>query len=838
MYGLPDRPIPSALQGLREFALDIRWNWSHGSDRLWERLDPETFELTSNPQLILGEISQSRLEAAARDSELLSQLQWELKQRQEYLNDPGWFKRTYPNSGINAIAYFSMEFGLTDALPIYSGGLGILAGDYLKTASDMGLPVVGIGLLYQQGYFRQILSSDGRQLEAFPYNDPSDLPLTPVRDREGAWLRIRLELPGRRLSARVWQAAIGKVQLFLLDTNDPTNMPWDRAITSTLYAPGQERRFLQEVVLGVGGWRVLEELGIDVDICHLNEGHAAFAVLARASGFMTRHDCSLPTALCATRPGNIFTTHTPIEAAFDHFEPAMIEQFAGPIAQRLGISMHDFMALGRRDPENPSESFNMAYLALRGSGYVNGVSQLHGHVSRQIFQPLFPEWPAAEVPVDHITNGIHVPSWDSEPADRLWSSTCGEVRWYGAADQLCGQFNQISDVELWNFRSESRRGLIDYVRRRLARQLRHHGATPERIDRAERVLDPNALTLGFARRFTAYKRPNLILSDIERLERILLATDHPVQLIVAGKAHPADDEGKRLVQVMAQFANRESLHDRVVFLEDYDMALSRRLTAGIDVWLNTPRRPWEACGTSGMKVLVNGGINLSELDGWWAEAYSPETGWALGDGREHPEGRWDMVEADQLYHLLETEVVPQFYQRDELGAPTAWIQRVRRSMSELTPRFSCNRMLRDYLERGYLPHAVAYRRRAADHGRLAKELLDWKQNIARHWNHVHFGDARITKVDAGWHFDVPLYLGELKPELVRVELYADSLQPGGSPDRITMECGGQIPGAVNGHRYVADAPDCRPAEHYTARVTPFHHEALLPIEVEQIRWQH
>ena len=514
-----NRPLPPALEGLREFALDIRWNWSHPSDRLWERLAPETFALTDNPHLVLEGASQTRLNEAARDPDLLAAIEWELKQRREYLADPGWFKRTYPDSGLRSIAYFSMEFGLTEALPIYSGGLGILAGDYLKTASDLGLPVVGIGLLYQQGYFRQVLASDGRQLEAFPYNDPTDLPVTEVRDHDGGWLRIRLQLPGRELSLRVWKVTVGKVPLYLLDSNDPINNPWDRAITSNLYAPEQERRLLQEIVLGVGGWRILEELKIPVDICHLNEGHAAFAVLARAHGFMTQHECSLSEAMWSTRPGNLFTTHTPVQAAFDRFDPALIEQYAGPIAGRMGISMHDLLSLGRRDPDDSHEPFNMAYLAFHGAGYVNGVSHLHGQISRQNFQSLFPDWPTIEVPVDHVTNGVHVPSWDSDLADALWTGACGSDRWYGTTESLCSNFCQVSDLDLWNFRGSARSALIEYVRWRLARQLRQRGESAERIERAERVLDPNALTLGFARRFTAYKRPDLILTDRDRRTR-------------------------------------------------------------------------------------------------------------------------------------------------------------------------------------------------------------------------------------------------------------------------------------------------------------------------------
>lgn len=836
MHEFPDRPLPSALQGLREFALDIRWNGSHGSNRLWEKLDPETFELTSNPHLILGEISAQRLASAAADPELVAQVQEELNRRQRYLAEPGWYRQSHPDAPISSIAYFSMEFGLTEALPIYSGGLGLLAGDYLKTASDMGLPLVGIGLLYQQGYFRQILSQDGRQLEAFPYNDPSDLPVVPARRADGSWLRIGLDFPGRRFTLRVWMATVGKVPLYLLDSNDPTNSPWDRAITSNLYAPGQERRFLQEVALGIGGWRVLEELGIPIDICHLNEGHAAFAVLARARSFALRQNCSIAAALWATRPGNLFTTHTPVEAAFDRFDPELIAQFAGPIVERMGSTMRDFLALGRRDPDNPHEPFNMAYLALRGCGHVNGVSALHGQVSRQIFQPLFPDWPLVDVPVTHVTNGVHVPTWESESSDRLWSRSCGADRWLGAADGLCEQAGQVTDLELWNFRSQARQTLIQYVRRRLERQLRQHNVSDELIDRSRNLLDPNALTLGFARRFTAYKRPNLVLSDMARLERLLRDADRPVQLLVAGKAHPADDDGKRLVQAMAQFAMRDSVFDRVVFLEDYDMALSRQFVAGIDLWLNTPRRPWEACGTSGMKVLVNGGLNLSERDGWWAEAFSDSVGWALGDGREHQEGRWDDVEADQLYQLLENEVVPEFYDRDESGIPRAWIRRVRASMSRLTPEFSCNRMLRDYVRDAYLPSAAAYRRRTANQGQLAAELLEWSQVIQRHWHHVHLGDVQIERKEDGWHFTVQVYLADLSPSQVRVELYADNTTPGGPGVRIPLTLDGAIPGAMGGHRYEGVAPAARPANHFTPRVVPFHPEAQLPIEAAQIHW--
>jgi starch phosphorylase len=831
------RPLPEGLEGLDELALDLRWTWSHFSDRLWEFLDPEAWELTNNPYYILESVAQARLEQLAADRSFREQLRGWMEQRQQYLRDPGWFGQSHGANSVKGIAYFSMEFGLSEALPIYSGGLGILAGDYLKAASDLGVPVAGIGLLYQQGYFRQILAPDGWQLEAFPYNDPTSLPVVPMQDRQGGWLRLRLDLPGRPLFVRVWLARVGKVKLYLLDSNDPLNNAPDRGITATLYPAGQRPRLTQEIILGIGGWRLLEELGLEVDMCHLNEGHAAFAVVARAMGFMRRAGCPFPAALWATRAGNVFTTHTPVEAAFDRFEPALLLPYAKYLADLLKVPEAWLMGLGRRNPEDAREPFNMAYLAVRGCGQVNGVSRLHGTVSRKIFQPLFPEWPEAEVPIRHVTNGVHVPSWDSPEADELWTCACGKGRWTGTLEDLCGAVESISDTELWSFRAAQRQHLLRHVRDRLARQLQEHGAPSETLRRVAHVLDPNRLTLGFARRFTEYKRPTLLLRDPERLRRILCDPKRPVQLIVAGKAHPNDDEGKHMVQAMAQFAARPDLFDHVVFLEDYDMSAAGYLVAGIYVWLNMPRRPWEACGTSGMKVLVNGGLNLSELDGWWAEAYSPEVGWALGDGRQHDEPGWDEVEADQLYRILETQVIPEFYDRNGEGIPRAWLRRVRASMVRLTAQFSSNRMLREYCDTVYVPAASAYRRRAADGARLAQELQTWSAGLAEQWGGVRFGEVRTVRVGDSWHVEAQVYCGDLHPESLRVELYADPVEGQPAPVRIAMDRKGPLPGAVNAYRYVGEASASRPAGHYTPRIVPHHPEATVPLEAAAIFWK-
>lgn len=832
-----DRPLPPALEGLADLALDLRWTWSHATDQLWNKLDPEAWERTGNPYYILQSVSQARLEQAAADPAFGDELRKWLAQRQHYLLDPGWFGRGREEHTPKGVVYFSMEFGLGEALPIYSGGLGILAGDYLKAASDLGIPVTGIGLLYQQGYFRQLLDPEGRQGEAFPYNDPITLPVTPAPDREGGWLKIHLELPGRTMVLRTWQARVGKVTLYLLDSNDPLNHPPDRGATTHLYPSDPRSRLLQEIILGIGGWRVIEKLGITAEICHLNEGHAAFAVLARAVAFMHQTGHPFSVALRATRAGNVFTTHTPVEAAFDRFSSDLFRPYAALWAEMMRIPLDDLLALGRKDADNRDEPFNMAILAMRGSLTVNGVSRVHGAVSRGIFQSMFPRWPREEVPVTHVTNGVHVPTWDSQEADALWTDACGKSRWLGDLGEVRSSIECLSDDDLWLFRTAQRTRLIRYARGRLMRQMQERGAAPDDIQAASRVLDPNTLTLGFARRFAEYKRPNLLLHDPDRLAAILGRRDRPVQLIVAGKAHPHDDQGKGLVHHMTRFAARSDVWNRVVFLEDYDIALAQYLVAGIDVWINTPRRPWEACGTSGMKVLVNGGLNCSELDGWWAEAYVSDVGWAIGDGRDHPEPEYDATEAANFYDTLEREIIPEFFERDHVGIPHRWLSRIRASMSRLTPQFSSNRMVREYVERIYRPATHAVRRRLTDGGKLAAELEAWQAELQEGWTTLRFGDLYIAKQGASWHFDVQIYLGTIPPESVQVELYADPATADDLPTRLVMERQSAIAGAVNAYLFSADCPSLRPSHHFTPRILPFHAAASIPIEASLILWK-
>jgi starch phosphorylase len=833
-----DLPLDAGVSdALTDLALDLRWSFNHSADQLWQQLDPELWELTHNPWVLLQTVSREKLRTVTSNpgfQKLLADLHHEkiLVEASE-----AWFQKAHPHSGVSTVAYFSMEFMLSEALPIYSGGLGNVAGDQLKAASNLGVPVVGIGLLYQQGYFRQEIDAEGHQQALCPFNDPGQLPIRPVREPNGEWLRLVVALPGLKLWIRVWQVEVGRVKLYLLDTNDPANLPSFRGITSELYGGGPELRLRQELVLGVGGWRLLRALGLEPEVCHLNEGHAAFAVLERARSYMEDNGKPFDVALAITRAGNLFTTHTPVEAGFDRFAPSLIERYLRKYAEeKLSISVDDLLALGRRDRQDPSEPFNMAYLAIHGSGAINGVSKLHGQVSRRLFQPLFPRWPEAEVPVTHVTNGVHTPTWDSVEADRLWEFHCGKQYWYGTLADKEKDIRTAGDSDLWQLRTDTCKDLVTYVRRLYDRQLAARGAPSEGLTQAAQVLDENALTLGFARRFAAYKRPNLLLHDTGRLINILTNPERPVQLVLAGKAHPQDVEGQEMITQWFEFVRRPEVESRVVFLSDYDVLMAEHLVQGVDVWVNTPRRPWEASGTSGMKVLVNGGLNLSELDGWWAEAYCPEVGWAIGDGCEHGDDpSWDAAEAESLYAILEKEVIPEFYTRDEHGIPRNWVARMRESMARLTPVFSTNRVVRQYTEEHYLSAAAAFRLRAENRGSVGADLVAWQAELARHWSALRFGSATVEQQGEQNLFHVQVFLDDLDPNVVGVDLYADA-QKGGAPITQAMTRDEPTVEATSAFTYSASVPTTRPVADYTPRLVPRREGALVPLEAPFILW--
>jgi len=836
-----DKKAPATKAGpalgideLKELALNLHWSWNHRADPLWEALDSYLWQTTQNPWVILQTVSDDKVKTLLATPDFQERLSALLQHKRKFFSADAWFQKTHPGAALSTIAYFSMEFMLTEALPIYSGGLGNVAGDQMKAASDLGVPVVGIGLLWGQGYFRQDFDADGNQRALYPVNDPGQLPIQPLRRANGEWLRIEIELPGAKIWLRCWQVLVGRTKLFLLDTNDFANSAAHRGITSELYGGDAEMRLKQEIVLGIGGWRLLREVGLNPEVCHLNEGHAAFAVLERARYYMADHRVSFAVALTITRAGNLFTTHTAVPAGFDRFAPELCWKYLGHYAKdELAISMEELLALGRQNRSDVSEPFNMAYLALRGSGQVSGVSKLHGEVSRQIFQPLFPRWPQVEVPVGSVTNGIHVPTWDSAEADGLWTKVCGADRWRGGRP-LADDVRRLTDSELWQMRTEARKTMLTQVRDRYRRQLSAEGASG--LDVAEIFME-DVLTVGFARRFATYKRPDLLLHDPERLIRLLTDSQRPLQLILAGKAHPEDLPGQALIKKWNDFIKRPEVRGHVVFLSDYDMQMAQELVQGMDLWINTPRRPWEACGTSGMKVLANGGLNISELDGWWAEAYSPEIGWAIGDGREHGEdAAWDASEVESLYTLLEQQIVPEFYDRDAQGMPSRWLGRVRESMATLTPEFSASRAIREYTNDHYLPAAAGYAARAARDGKLGTDMLQWQRNIAAQWGTLRFGDVTNETKDGQHRFRIPVVPGGLHPDEFRVELYAGPTGENGAKPEILVACksSAEPSGTIV---YSVCCAAKRPVADYTARLVPSHAGASIPLEAGQILWQ-
>ncbi|WP_312955115.1 alpha-glucan family phosphorylase [Pseudomonas songnenensis] len=821
---------------LRRLAFDQSIRWTSQNDDLWQLIDNDLWQLTRNPSLILSTVPEQRLEALLQRAECHRLVEGIVEAQQARLERPTWFASQHYGETLARVAYFSMEYMLSEALPIYSGGLGNVAGDQLKAAGDLGVPVTAVGMLWQHGYFRQSIGPDGHQQALYPVNDTRQMPIEPLLDADGAPLRLAVQLPGLQIWLRGWQATVGLNRLLLLDTNDPANPPIARLIASELYGGDNEMRLRQELVLGIGGWRLLEAAGLRPDVLHLNDGHAAFAVLERARSHMARERVSFSVALNATRAGNLFTTHTPVEAGFDRFPPELVSKYLERYAEyELGISLQALLAMGRKQPQDPHEPFNMAYLATRGAGAVNAVSQLHGRTSRYIFRELYPRWPVESVPVGHVTNGIHLPTWVSPDAEAHWYELHGdEIPWRGTGESSVDELlAQVDDRWLWQIRQHARNELLGFVRSHLARSLAVHGASPAEIEVAGSRLHPERLTLGFARRFASYKRPNLLLQDPERLAAILTHPAYPVQLLVAGKAHPADRAGQALLSEWQRFAARADIAGRVVFLEDYDMRIARHMVQGVDVWLNTPRRPWEASGTSGMKVLANGGLNLSQLDGWWAEAYAADLGWAVGDGLEH-EPEHDAADAEQLYRLLEEQVVPCFYRRDEQHIPTAWVKRMRRSMSELVERFSADRTVREYTERYYLPLATAYRQRCADGSALAIHTSRRITSLRSYWHELAFEQIEWQAEGDTYRIGARLHLGRIEPEQIAVQLLAESR--GNEPATVHTLKLQHHEGAYAS--FWTELSTRRPVADYTARVVPSPELGLaVPLELPLILWQ-
>ena len=835
IYGI----LPEGIEGiesLAELALDVRWSWHHATDHIWQQLDPALWEHTHNPWLVLKTVSKERLKKQMDDPAFREKINELMKSQEQAESADAWFQKAHPGSQLETVAYFSMEYMLSEGLPVYAGGLGNVAGDQLKSASDLGVPLAAIGLLYQQGYFRQQIDRYGSQQALFPYNDPSQLPITPLRSPDGEWLRFQINLSGYPVWIRAWQVQVGRLRLYLLDSNGAANLPTHRGITSELYGGGPELRLQQEMLLGIGGLRLLQALNIKPEVCHLNEGHAAFLVLERANQFMKENDVPFETALAVTRAGNIFTTHTAVAAGFDHFNPAlMMQYFSDYAANELRIDFNSLMSLGRQNA-NDAEHFNMAYLAMRGSRSVNGVSKLHGEVSRKLFSNLFPRWPLDEIPVGHVTNGVHTPSWESKFAEEVWTNACGKNRWKGELKTIEKNIAEITDDTLWDFRNRSRNNFVTYIRKRFETQAIVSGLPASVIESAKNIFDPHTLTLGFARRFVPYKRPNLLLHDPDRLIRILTNYESPVQLVIAGKSPPFDEPGKSLIREWNQFIQQHNLYKHVIFLSDYDMKLSEQLVQGVDVWVNTPRRPWEASGTSGMKVLVNGGLNLSIRDGWWAEANTPEVGWALGDMEEHGDDpAWDAAEANALYDLLEQNIVPEFYSRNENGIPKKWIEKMRNSMATLTPQFSTNRTVREYTEKFYLPAATEYLKRSAGKGAVGNKIIDTKHSLQSRWNDIHFGEVKTERIENGYSFRATIFFDNEIKDKTSVEVFANGINDE-YPEIIKMNLQSTSENKEE-HIYHAEVNTTRQANDYIVRIIPCYEGVAVPIEDNLILWQ-
>ncbi|TWT45649.1 Glycogen phosphorylase [Phycisphaerae bacterium RAS1] len=779
--------LPEPLEPLRQLAYNLWWSWTPPAADLFRRLDLELWrKVNHNPVALLQQIDQSRLEAASRDDAYMAQLLRVVDAFYIYMNGRTWFDEHYPQEKGSIIAYFSLEFGLHESIPIYSGGLGILAGDHLKSASDLGIPLAAVGLMYRQGYFQQQLTEDGWQLESYPPHDFHGWPVQPALDDKKQPVRITVMLGHYRLTAQVWRVQVGRVTLHLLDADIPENSPELRAVTGKLYGGDQLMRIRQEILLGIGGYRALRAVGITPSVCHMNEGHAAFLAIERVRQLMHEHQLSFRDAREAVAGGNLFTTHTPVPAGIDRFDPRLVEDQLGWMAGELGLDLRGLLAMGREDPGHAQETFCMPILALRMSYRSNGVSKLHGEVARGMWQSYWPQVPREEVPLIHVTNGIHTRSWTSAQMNELLEQYLGP-NWAESPpdDALWQRIDSIPDAELWRVHVRCRERMIADVRNRVRDQLKRRGAPPAEVRAADEILDPETLTIGFARRFAPYKRATLLFRNPQRLAALLSDDQYPVQFIFAGKAHPADGAGKELIKQISAMCMRPEFRRRIVFLENYEMSMARELVQGVDMWLNNPLRLHEASGTSGMKVPPNGGLNLSCLDGWWPEAFNGENGWVIGDGRIYDDlGYQDHVEAESLYNLLEREIIPMFYRRTKENVPRAWLGRMKASMKTIVPAYSTNRMLRDYTTRMYLPALRRTRRFAEQEFSSAKTLATWKESLRAQWHQVRVtevvaADKDVVKVGDQLEVRARVHLGSVKPEDVAVEAYFGPIGPGG-----------------------------------------------------------
>jgi starch phosphorylase len=853
--------MPENLKDLELIAKNMYWTWNSELEKIFKRIDSKLFRACGhNPIKLLGMVSQDRLNHLAQNQGFICEYQRALDKLNSYLNASTWFDKVCSNGKKPTIAYFSAEFGIHESLPLYAGGLGILAGDHLKSASDLGLPLIGVGLLYQKGYFRQYLNIDGWQQEVYLENDFYRMPIELVRDKNGKPLTITVDFPQKPVIAQIWCVAVGRVNLYLLDTNVPENLPEYRMITSSLYGGDREMRIKQEMILGIGGLRALFDLGLEPTVCHMNEGHAAFMALERIHHLQQSKGLSFDEALEATKTGSVFTIHTPVKAGLDEFTTELIDKYLEKFYHKLGITREQFLALGRINTTDEKETFKMPVLALRLSSYRNGVSKLHGQVSRRMWSAIWPALPEKEVPVISITNGVHLKSWLSEQLNELFESYLGPDWDQETINKnIFNNVDLIPDAELWRTHQRNREHLIAFARQRLKTQIQRRGTYHTELNWAEEVLDPQALTIGFARRFASYKRGNLIFKDPKRLVKILTDNEKPVQLIFCGKAHPRDSEGKEIIRQIIHFASNYNLRRRIVFLEDYDSNVARVLVRGVDVWLNNPRRPMEASGTSGMKAAVNGALNLSTLDGWWCEGYAPDRGWAIGAGEENYEdpAYQDMIESQAVYNILENEVIPLFYTRSADDLPRAWISRMKNTIKAIAPQFSTDRMIRDYTRRFYNHAAARWQYLTKDDMAKIKDFAAWKANLKNAWPEMDIKkvdiniaddgtttplDPRKPQIKVGYRLNISalLYLSRIQPHDIAVEVFHGPIDAWGNiRDGSILELNLKKKNNENGEYWFDGCLSCQSSgrQGLAVRVLPKHPDMVDPYEPGMIIWE-
>lgn len=837
--------LPEKLRPLLDIANNLWWCWNHEAIQLFHRLDRELWETVNhNPVQLLGSISQERLHQRAEDDGYVAAVNAVHRNLQNYIQNSTWYHNLKDKPETFQVAYFSMEFGINECLPNYSGGLGVLAGDHLKSASDLGIPMVGVTLFYTKGYLQQYLNVEGWQQEAYNDNDPHNMPITLVKTPEGQPLELSLQYPDGVAIARVWKIQVGRVPLYLLDTNLEKNSKAIREITANLYGGDSETRIRQELLLGIGGMRALRQMGYSPTVCHINEGHSAFLSLERIRILIEELALPYNEALELVKSSNVFTTHTSVAAGIDEFSPQLVQRYLSPYLSANGIDFSEVMKLGRRIMNNWNDNVVMPIFALRTSAYRNAVSKLHQTVSQKLWNRVWPDLEYQEVPIDYVTNGIHTPSWISWELKQLLDRYLGP-RWTElTADQkVWDRLYQIPDAELWRTHERRRERLVSFCRTRVKKQLESRGALPSELAKTEEILDPEALTIGFARRFATYKRAQLLFDDLDRLKNLLSMKDRPIQFIFAGKAHPKDEQGKKIISEIVKAIRQEPFRHSMVFLENYDMNIARYMVQGVDIWLNTPRRPNEASGTSGMKAAVNGALNLSILDGWWEEGFEGDNGFAIGKGEDYADFDYqDKKESSAIYDILESEILHAFYARSSDGVPKQWLLRMKHSMNSISPFFNTHRMVSEYTTKFYLPAANRINQLLRDNGRI-KELVYWKAKIEFLWPHI-----KIIAVNADTTQDYPVesnitvtldvFLPNLAPEDITAEIYYGLVDANGAltaKQSAPMTLHEKL--EQNEYRFIGQIPcSVTGVNGYTVRVLPNHPDLLDKFDGGLIVW--